>query len=295
MTSLSHRVMSHYVSGFHPIPSELLPRLMVDAHPLFKAAEFVEQGKELGKVSQPLVATAGARGKACVICLHGFTGNPYEVAPAVDAIAQYGCDAVAPLLPGHGYQHRAEQEQQFAQITPAAMLEAVRQEIAEARQRYCYVGLFGFSMGGAIALALAAEGLVDACAVAAPALRLPLLAEVLIPLLSWASFTREAPSKEPFYLPAYPFHHSKALRTLWQLSRKARQRLPQIQCPVLGLHSHGDATVPPIVLELMQRRIPAPIETVWFDPSGHVMLRDVNAPAVAITLAQFFVQRLEES
>lgn len=279
--------MSQYLSGFHPLPRELSARLMVDAHPLFQTGE----PSDLGGASRPKEITTETGRNACVICLHGFTGNPYEVAPAVDAIAQLGCDAVAPLLPGHGYQHRAEQEQQFSQITPAVMLEAVRQEIAEARQRYHFVGLLGFSMGGSIALSLAAEGLVDACAVAAPALRLPPVAEVLIPLLSWASFTREAPSTESFYLPVYPFHHSKALRTLWQLSRHARQQLPRIQCPVLGIHSHNDATVPPIVLDLMEQCIRVPIETAWFDQSGHVMLRDVSGLAVAQTLAQFFAQR----
>lgn len=41
--------------------------------------------------------------EAVVICLHGFTGVPYEVGPAVKALANHGLSAVAPLLPGHGY------------------------------------------------------------------------------------------------------------------------------------------------------------------------------------------------
>ncbi len=124
------------------------------------------------------------------------------------------------------------------------MLAAVRSEIAKARAQYRQVGLFGFSMGGAIALTMAAEGLIDACAVAAPAIRLPRKAEVLIPLLSWAKFYLDAPVKEPFYLPAYDFLHSRALRTLWHLARQGRQQLPQVQCPVLAVHSQNDQTIP---------------------------------------------------
>ena len=261
-----------YFSGFAPRTPDLEARLMPEAKPQYLKPNTSED--------------------AIVICLHGFTGTPYEVGPAVSAIAHQGISAVAPLLPGHGYRDRAEQEHQFAQITQAGILAAARQEIAQARQHYRHVGMFGFSMGGVIALILAAEGLLDACAVAAPALRLPRKAEILIPLLSWASFTLAAPVTESFYLPAYDFHHSRALRTLWQLARQAQQQLPNIQCPILGVHSHNDLTVPPVVLGLMQECIPVPIETVWFDESGHSMLLDASGPAVALKVADFLQSRL---
>ncbi|MBE9140906.1 alpha/beta fold hydrolase [Nodosilinea sp. LEGE 07088] len=261
-----------YFSGFAPIPAEAEPRLMPDAQPLYL---------------QP-----NSDGNAVVVCVHGFTGTPYEVAPAARAIAKLGIAAVAPLLPGHGYQHREEQKREFARITPAGMLAAVREEISKARQRYARVGLLGFSMGGAIALRMAAESLVDCCVAVAPALRLPPQGEILIPLLSWASFTLPAVPKDPFYIPCYDFHHSHALRTLWQLSRYARSGLPKISCPVLGIHSHNDLTVLPVVLPLMQAQIPVPIETAWFDGSGHVMLLDKSGAAVAQTVAEFFQRQL---
>ena len=237
-------------------------------------------------------ATSNARHDAVVICVHGFTGVPYEGAPAVRALADLGVPAVAPLLPGHGYKDRDEQMQEFASITQDGMLAAARQEIRRAREQYAQVGMFGFSMGGAIALIMAAEGLLDACAVAAPALRLPTKAEVLIPLLGWLSFAVSAPHTEPFYLPGYEFHHSRALKALWQLSRQSRHRLPEIQCPVLGIHSHNDLTVPPVVLALMEQHIPGQVKTAWFDQSGHVMLLDKSGLAVASSIAAFFQSQL---
>ena len=263
-----------YFSGFDLLPSDIASKLMPEATP-----QYLRTNNDA---------------EAVVICLHGFTGVPYEVGPAVKAIANSGLSAVAPLLPGHGYQDRSEQEQQFARITKAGMLAAARQEIARARKHYRYVGMFGFSMGGSIALSLAAEGGLDVCAVAAPALRLPRQAEILIPLLSWASFILESPPREPFYLPVYQFHHSWALRTLWGLARHARHQLAQIQCPVLGIHSRHDLTVPPVVLKLMQNQIPLPIETAWFDDSGHCMLLDASGPAVASTIAEFFLRQLSQ-
>lgn len=257
-----------YFSGFATLPSNVEARLMPEAKPQY--------------------LNANGSADALVICVHGFTGTPYEVAPAMRAISNMSLPAVSPLLPGHGYRDRDEQEREFARITKERMLAAARQEIARAREQYSRVGMFGFSMGGAIALTMAAEGLLDACAVAAPALRLSRKAELLIPLLSWASFTLEAPPQEPFYLPVYEFHHSWALRALWQLGRHARYQLPQVQCPVLGVHSHNDLTVPPIVLGLMEKYIQAQLAIAWFDDSGHSMLLDVSGSSVALTVAEFF-------
>ncbi|WP_299413119.1 alpha/beta fold hydrolase [Acaryochloris sp. IP29b_bin.148] len=257
-----------YFSGFTPLPPNIEAQLIPEAKP------------QCRQPSHPV--------DALVICMHGFTGNPYEVAPAVSALSDRNIPAVAPLLPGHGYRERSKQEQEFSRITLEGMLTAARQEIAQARERYSRVGMFGFSMGGAISLTMASEGLLDACAVAAPALRLPRKAELLIPLLSWANFTMEAPSSEPFYLPVYDFHHSRALRTLWQLSGHARRRLSEIRCPVLAVHSHNDPTVPPIVLGMMHRHIPTELETAWFDDSGHVMLLDVSGPEVSAKISEFF-------
>lgn len=257
-----------YFSGFDPLPSDIERQLMSDAKPQYFKAE-------------PNVDTV-------VICMHGFTGNPYDVSPAIHSLSNMGFSVVAPLMPGHGYRDRRKQEEEFSSITLNGMLSAARQEIARAKERYSHIGMFGFSMGGAITLSMAAEGLLDACAVAAPALRLSRKAEILIPLLSWASFSIEAPPQEPFYLPVYEFYHSRSLRTLWQISGYARRRLSKIQCPVLGVHSHNDLMVPPTVLGMMEKHIPIEIETAWFDESGHSMLLDVSGPRVSSAIAVFF-------
>ena len=259
--------MSYY-SAFQLLSSAQQARLLPEAAPLAK---------------QPSNPTDTA-----VICIHGFTGTPYEMAPAVDALSQRGIAAYAPLLPGHGYRDSTEQVQAFAKLTVDGLLSAVRQEIAQAKQHHRHVGMLGFSMGGAIALIMAAEGDLDRYAVIAPALRLPRKAELLIPLLSWLPFTLDASPEEPFYLPGYSFHHSYALRTLWTIGRRARKQLAQIQCPILGIHSQNDPVVPPVVLSLMQQRIPCPIKTAYFNNSGHVMLLDNSSREVIDTLLDFF-------
>jgi len=268
-------VEKQYFSGFDLPSSETRSTLMSDALPQY---------------FQPKNSS-----ETVIICLHGFTGTPYEIAPLGEALVKKGLSAVIPTLPGHGYQENTEQKKQFASINQNIMIKAVQQEIEIARKYYRHVGIFGFSMGGAIALSMAALGLIDAVAVAAPALRLPRKAEILIPILSRINFTIQAPISEPFYLPGYEFYHSFALKTLFDLSKLARNQLSEIKCPVLGIHSHSDKIVPPIVLGLMQSSIQSEIEIAWFDNSGHSMLLDCNGEEVALKVANFFETQFNDN
>ena len=257
-----------YFSGFDPISAEYQNKFWKDARPRYFKSE------------QP--------NKAIVICLHGFTGTPYGVQPIGEACFSRGIDAVAPILPGHGYEHAADQRREFPKMTMEGMFEAARKEIYRARQTYQFVGMFGLSMGGAIALTMAAEGLIDACAAAAPALRLPLKAEILIPLLGWASFWTPSKTKQPFYLPTYDAYHSHALRELRRISRHARSNLPKIQAPTLVVHSHADPTIPSVVAKWIQAETSGKVDVAWFDQSGHCMPHDIQGKEVSETVAEFF-------
>ena len=286
-----------YFSGFDALSEEMRSQLNPDGFPQALSPDSSE-------TSEPVVSNSAASDlasaktpaiqRAVVICVHGFTAMTYEVMPVARACVQAGLSAIAPLLPGHGYRHLPEQKRQFGKVSAAKLLAAVRAEIARARQHYDKVGLYGHSMGGAIALILAAEGLVDACGVSAPALKLPGTAEWLPPLVCWVSFTRKVSCCDPFYFPSYKFHHSHAVRALWKLSHQARRQLSSITCPVLGVHSHQDQTVPPVVLGMMSQRIPGPVETEWFDPSSHAMTCDVRGEEMSQRIAAFFRQQLSQ-
>jgi carboxylesterase len=274
MTAVEHPLEPPVYSGFEPIPADQKARLMKDALPQF----FPARGR--------------APSDAIVVCFHGFTGMAYEAEPVAEACAQAGLNAVTVLLPGHGYAQRQDQRQQFARITGSGLLASARQVLDQARQRYPRVGVFGQSMGGAIALQMAAEQRVDSCAVAAPALRLPTQGEILIPLLSWAGFTLPSNIQHDFYLPCYDFYHSYALRALWQVSRRARRSLRQITCPVYAAHSHHDTTIPPLVMDWLQRDIPHLQAVDWLDHSNHVLTRDVDGEVLCQQVAAFMANTL---
>jgi carboxylesterase len=261
-----------YLSGFDPVPLEYEGRLYKDANPFYLQHE--------------------PRSRAIAICIHGFTAMPYNVSPASYACFAQGMDSVAPLLPRHGFAQLTDQRREFPQMTQAELLQAVRQEIERARQQYEWVGLLGDSMGGAIALILASEGLVDACAVTAPALKLPWRAGLVFLVPPGLNVNIPKPNRPNFYHPCYPFESSRAGRTLQQIAATARECLPKITCPVFVAHSHGDRTIDPIVADWVQQYVQGPVEVAWFDESDHALLLDVRGKDVAEAIATFFAQQV---
>jgi carboxylesterase len=277
-----------YFSAFAPVTAEDRQRLHPDGLPFaLSAAPQPEVSSLSDAPNRP--ARSGV-----VICFHGFTAMPYVVVPVAQAIASVGLDAVGPLLPGHGWRDRADQEREFSQITRQSLLAAARAEVQRAREQYDFVAVYGDSMGGAIALSLAAEGLVDACAVTAPALRLPFRGAVLARYFGWLNFSVPKKYRRQFYAPCYQFENSRAGRALWELARHARAGLERVSCPVFAAHSHRDRTINYRASEWVRDRVQGPVEVQWFDRSGHVLPLDVQGPEVAAAVARFFQRRLAE-
>lgn len=265
-------------SGFDPLPDR--DRFLPEAVPFHWVA--------------PQSRHAGDRARAVVVCLHGFTAMPYGVRPIAQACVAAGISAVAPLQPGHGYARRSDQTQ-IARMTRDLMLDAARREIARARQHYDWVGVYGDSMGGAIALTLAAEGLVEACAVTAPAIQLPWRGEVLCAILGWLNFSIPRRPKRRFYAPCYEFENSRAGAALRQIAFRARRTLTQITCPVFVAHSHRDRTVSPRVTLRIAHQVTGPVTVQWFDESGHVLPLDAQGAEVSAAIANFFATQTATS
>lgn len=271
-----------YFSAFAPVTAEDRQRLHPDGLP------FALSAAPQPEVSSPSDAPNRPARSGVVICFHGFTAMPYVVVPVAQAIASVGLDAVGPLLPGHGWRDRADQEREFSQITRQSLLAAARAEVQRAREQYDFVAVYGDSMGGAIALILAAEGLLDACAVTAPALCLPFRGAVLARYLGWLNFSVPKRYPRKFYAPCYEFENARAGRALWQLSCRAKAGLQRITCPVFVGQSHADRTIHYRAAEWVRDRVRGPVVLRWFDRSGHVLPLDVEGPAVAAAIADFF-------
>ncbi|MEX2682365.1 MAG: alpha/beta hydrolase [Candidatus Sigynarchaeota archaeon] len=271
------QLVKTYFSGFDPVPGDVKGKLWPEGLPFY--------------------SKAAGDSKAVVVCFHGFGATPYETRPVADACVRAGIDAVVPILPGHGYAHDEDQKREIVKMTKDGLLEAARQEVARARERYKTVFAYGQSMGGAIALSIAAEGIVDACATTAPALKLPagsgfnmVLTAMFLNKLSF--FIKKKPRSRTFVNYSYSHHSSIAGAQMQRLSLHARSVLGSIACPVLVAHSHGDSTIDPVVTDWVRSKARGTVEIAWFDKSDHTMPLDVQGPEVSAAIAGFFTRYL---
>jgi esterase/lipase len=91
-------------------------------------------------------------GPSRALLIHGFLGTPRDMRPLAQALAGAGVTARGVLLPGF-----AAPTSHLRRVRAAEWVDAARAAWIETRQGAAQSTLIGFSMGGAIALQLAAE------------------------------------------------------------------------------------------------------------------------------------------
>jgi carboxylesterase len=206
---------------------------------------------------------------AQVACLavHGFTGSPYEMRPFAERLAARGVYVDVPLLPGHGTSVEDMSRTSFPDWVAGA--EAAYLGLA-ARHGRTFV--LGFSMGGLIALMLAARHRVDGVVVVSAPLRirdprarfLPLIAlvrkyEPPIPPSPRPTPPSPATAPPPMAAPlagqseddserrtvSYSQKPVVCIQSLMRLMQAVRAETPRVQAPLLAVCGANDRTAPP--------------------------------------------------
>ncbi len=103
---------------------------------------------------------------ACLL-LHGFGGTPFEMRPLVPALEVLGFECRLPLLPGHGTSIGDLSKTGYMDWLNCALENY--DQLAESHEA---VAVVGFSMGGALALHVAAQRKALAVAALAPPIRI---------------------------------------------------------------------------------------------------------------------------
>ena len=84
--------------------------------------------------------------------MHGFGDTPQTLSLVARRLAKAGYGVLAPLLPGHGRNMDA-----FRRSRADEWVDAARESLLRMRNRYTSVSVLGLSMGGALAVVVAAE------------------------------------------------------------------------------------------------------------------------------------------
>lgn len=227
-----------------------------------------------------------------VLLSHGFTGSPASIKPWGRHLGELGYGVEVPLLPGHGTTW-----QELNTLTWDHWYAALAEVFAAMRETHDAVVVGGLSMGGALALRLAADqgDAVAGVVLVNPAVATKRLDVKLLPLLKHVvpSFPGIANDiKKPGVQEhGYTRTPLKAIHTLMRAWPPLIADLPRVTAPLLYFRSADDHVVdaasPPLIIggvsssEVVERTL---------DDSFHVATLDNDAPQIFAESAEFIAR-----
>jgi len=228
----------------------------------------------------------GSNGRALLL-LHGSGDTPQTLRYLAERLNAAGYTVYAPLLPGHGRSPHA-----FTQVSAVGYLSAAREALATLREKSSWVGVVGLSMGGAIAVQLAASSPdVRVLVLLAPYLTPPAAVQWvarLSPLWGLVQPQLSGRGERSVHDPvardashAYGTFPPQALRALMATAAAGRAALPRVTAPTLVVNSRQDNRIPRALAETATASMVAPVERKWVDGCGHVITVDYCRDAVA--------------
>ena len=211
------------------MPEQTLPQLPATPPEVMNGAEpiFIDQGN------------------TGILFFHGFTGSPYEGRDLAYHFASKGYAVWVPLIPGHG-----TKPDDLEGISFKTWLETAEQYYLAMKSQYKTVIVAGQSMGGALALHVAANFAVDGLVTMAAAIFvkdwrlpfLPLAKQVLrFYYKSKGPDIRDKAAKAKSA--SYPYYPLTSLTEFLHLIEHVDGELPAVNAPCLLVHSRRDHTI----------------------------------------------------
>ncbi len=236
-----------------------------------------------------------------VLNLHGFTSSLDCVNGLNPYIEELGLPYRMPVLRGHMETPEALKGVHWSDWYEDAET-ALKDLLTEVEQAV----VVGLSMGGLVALHLAAEHPddIDAIALVAAALKLkdpmapggPLsfLRPVVGRVIKWWPMPPNYADKELEKLDTnYERAPMDAILTFLEYTEYVSSRLPEVRAPALILQSWKDQTVKPESAQIIHDRISSTEKRiVWFERSHHEMMRDLERERVFETIQAFLRERI---
>jgi carboxylesterase len=228
-----------------------------------------------------------------VVCVHGFTGTPYEMRFLGEQLADAGFHARGLLLPGHG-----TSTEDLDRTTWRDWAGAVETCFDAMLREHSRVAVVGQSLGGLLALHLASRRpeVTTVCSLAAPLW----LDGPSGKVARWATsgalgWLKEIPKlfgsdcRDPVARKENPSYRAVPMKALGQLAafmHVVDDALEQVTQPVLVVHGKHDHTAPVACATEIARRTRAR-RTKLLERSYHLIAIDVERDIVAEEVRSF--------
>ncbi|MCK5250706.1 MAG: alpha/beta fold hydrolase [Spirochaetaceae bacterium] len=222
-----------------------------------------------------------------VLCIHGFTGYPGEMAYPAKRLSVAGWDVRVPRITGHG-----TCGEDFCRTGVPDWRRQITDEWMNLSSRYDEVGVLGHSMGGLLSLDLAINYPVSGIAVMAPAIGFRK------PGLSFLKLISLFVERRPFLWepdPAYSFFDDrdddddeylgseywswtwfKPLVSLMKLQSETERRLKGISAPVLAIFGENDTIIGNNGREVLESGLNSAFKGIELPGCGHYIPYDPN-------------------
>jgi carboxylesterase len=232
-----------------------------------------------------------------ILLLHGAGDTPQTLRYLARDLHSRGFHVKVPLLPGHG-----RSITDFARVTADDLLDASRANYRELVSAHEWVGVVGLSMGGALAVTLAAESpTMPVLGLIAPYLCLPprvaraadlsWLWGWVAPVIASAEGTSILNPDEAKQNLAYGIFTVGALRALRTVVRRAFASLPDVAAPTLIVQSRMDNRIDPSVAERALARLGAKDKRLeWITGAAHVITVDYGYDHVIAVVGDWMSQ-----
>lgn len=224
-----------------------------------------------------------------VLLSHGFTGSPASLKPWGEHLAAQGYAVSVPRLPGHGTTW-----QELNRTTFADWYSEIEREYELLKDRTDTIVVGGLSMGGCLALRLAARHpsdlagvvLVNAAVTSAnrQLLAVPLLKHVIGATSGIGNDIKMAGATEH----GYDHTPLKAVHSMMKGWKQVRAELPDVVAPVLLFRSAEDHVVDPSSARVILGKVSSrDVEETILENSYHVATLDNDAPRIFEESAAF--------
>jgi len=237
-----------------------------------------------------------------VLCLHGFTGTPYEIAPLARGLASAGFAVSAPMLAGHGETAATLANTRWQDWLASA--EAAFEKLRAASGNGP-VAVAGFSMGALLALRLARLHPHSVSTLVLMSTPLRLRDSQIALARAWShlpGFLRRGPlatrrkrggsdvtdDKVRAENPSLAELPLAGIVELIDLAKVVRRDLTFIHTPALVAHGERDQTIAlQMSFELAGSIASDVVERLWLPRSGHLVAVDVEREQLCEAVVRF--------